>query len=74
MSLSGHPDDESVWDVDEQPDSPGHTVPPLIICFVLSQVKLSSLNLDEHARKKLLKLVGDRHCRDTDVLSITADR
>ncbi|CAG5957731.1 unnamed protein product [Menidia menidia] len=37
------------------------------------QIKLSSLNLDEHARKKMLKLVGERYCRDTDVLTITTD-
>ncbi|RVE71532.1 hypothetical protein OJAV_G00053090 [Oryzias javanicus] len=36
-------------------------------------IKLSSLNLDDHARKKMLKLVGERYCRDTDVLTIRAD-
>lgn len=40
----------------------------------LSQVKLSSLNLDEHARKKMLKLVGERYSKDTDILTITTDR
>ncbi|XP_040018952.2 small ribosomal subunit protein mS35 isoform X2 [Gasterosteus aculeatus] len=38
------------------------------------KVKLSSLNLDDHAFKKMLKLVGERYCRDTDTLTITADR
>ncbi|KAK5867061.1 hypothetical protein PBY51_011580 [Eleginops maclovinus] len=38
------------------------------------KVKLSSLNLDDHARKKMLKLVGERYCKDTDILSLTADR
>ncbi|KAG8012819.1 28S ribosomal protein S35 [Nibea albiflora] len=37
------------------------------------KVKLSSLNLDEHARKKMLKLVGERYCKDTDILTITTD-
>ncbi|XP_070687047.1 small ribosomal subunit protein mS35 [Pempheris klunzingeri] len=37
------------------------------------KVKLSSLNLDDHACKKLLKLVGERYCKDTDILSITTD-
>ncbi|XP_036373740.1 28S ribosomal protein S35, mitochondrial [Megalops cyprinoides] len=40
---------------------------------VTLQVKLSSLNLDDHARKKLIKLVGDRYCKDTDTLTITTD-
>ncbi|XP_017289731.1 28S ribosomal protein S35, mitochondrial [Kryptolebias marmoratus] len=37
------------------------------------RVKLSSLNMDDHARKKLLKLVGERYCSDSDILTITAD-
>ncbi|XP_054856710.1 28S ribosomal protein S35, mitochondrial [Eublepharis macularius] len=37
-------------------------------------VKLSSLNLDGHAKKKLIKLVGERYCKDTDTLTITTDR
>ncbi|KAK2917605.1 small ribosomal subunit protein mS35 [Channa argus] len=37
------------------------------------RVKLSSLNLDDHARKKMLKLVGQRYCKDTDVLTITTN-
>ncbi|XP_053741971.1 28S ribosomal protein S35, mitochondrial [Synchiropus splendidus] len=37
------------------------------------RVKLSSLNLDDHARKKMLKLVGERYCRDSDLLTITTD-
>ncbi|KAL2093884.1 hypothetical protein ACEWY4_011196 [Coilia grayii] len=36
-------------------------------------VKLSSLNLDEHARKKMVKLVGDRYCKETDTLTIITD-
>lgn len=38
------------------------------------KVKLSSLNLDNHAKKKLIKLVGERYCKATDVLTITTDR
>uniref|UniRef100_A0A1A8RRW3 Mitochondrial ribosomal protein S35 n=2 Tax=Nothobranchius TaxID=28779 RepID=A0A1A8RRW3_9TELE len=37
------------------------------------RLKLSSLKLDDHARKKMLKLVGDRYCKDSDILTITAD-
>ncbi|XP_041853594.1 28S ribosomal protein S35, mitochondrial [Melanotaenia boesemani] len=37
------------------------------------RVKLSSLNLDDHAKKKMLKLVGQRYSKDTDILTITAD-
>ncbi|XP_017556682.1 28S ribosomal protein S35, mitochondrial [Pygocentrus nattereri] len=36
-------------------------------------VKLSSLNLDEHARKKLIRLSGERYNKDTDTLTITTD-
>lgn len=38
------------------------------------QVKLSSLNLDDHARKKMIKLSDERYCKDTDTLTITTDR
>ncbi|XP_066175652.1 small ribosomal subunit protein mS35 [Sylvia atricapilla] len=41
---------------------------------VTLRVKLSNLNLDDHAKKKLIKLVGERYCRETDVLTITTDR
>uniref|UniRef100_A0A087Y2G1 Mitochondrial ribosomal protein S35 n=1 Tax=Poecilia formosa TaxID=48698 RepID=A0A087Y2G1_POEFO len=37
------------------------------------KVKLSSLNLDDHARKKMLKLVGDRYCKDSDILTIKTE-
>ncbi|CAJ1056198.1 S ribosomal protein S35%2C mitochondrial [Xyrichtys novacula] len=37
------------------------------------RVKLSSLNLDEHARKKLLKLAGERYDKQTDTLTIKTD-
>ncbi|XP_076863159.1 small ribosomal subunit protein mS35 isoform X2 [Brachyhypopomus gauderio] len=36
-------------------------------------VKLSSLNLDDHARKKLIKLSGERYNEETDTLRITTD-
>lgn len=32
------------------------------------------MNLDNHAKKKLIKLVGERYCKTTDVLTITTDR
>ncbi|XP_053517601.1 28S ribosomal protein S35, mitochondrial isoform X1 [Artibeus jamaicensis] len=41
---------------------------------VTLRVKLSSLNLDDHAKKKLIKLVGERYCKTTDVLTIKTDR
>ncbi|XP_069484619.1 small ribosomal subunit protein mS35 [Ambystoma mexicanum] len=41
---------------------------------VTLRVKLYNLNLDDHARKKLIKLVGERYCKGTDTLTITADR
>ncbi|XP_041704630.1 28S ribosomal protein S35, mitochondrial-like [Coregonus clupeaformis] len=37
------------------------------------RVKLSSLNLDDHARKKMVKLVEERYCKETDTLTITTD-
>ncbi|XP_040843388.1 28S ribosomal protein S35, mitochondrial isoform X2 [Ochotona curzoniae] len=42
--------------------------------IVTLRVKLSSLNLDDHAKKKLIKLVGERYCPTTDVLTIKTDR
>ncbi|KAL6072181.1 hypothetical protein STEG23_011674 [Scotinomys teguina] len=36
--------------------------------------KLSSLNLDNHAKKTLIKLVGERYCKTIDMLTITTDR
>ncbi|KAM9171188.1 small ribosomal subunit protein mS35 isoform 2-T2 [Pangshura tecta] len=41
---------------------------------VTLRVKLSKLNLDDHAKKKLIKLVGERYCKDTDILTIITDR
>ncbi|KAL4625063.1 28S ribosomal protein S35, mitochondrial [Arapaima gigas] len=41
---------------------------------VTLRVKLSSLNLDDHARKKMIKLVGERYCKRTDTLTLVADR
>nr|XP_032832529.1 28S ribosomal protein S35, mitochondrial [Petromyzon marinus] len=37
-------------------------------------VRLSSLKLDDHARRKLVKLVGDRYDKATDVLAIRTER
>nr|XP_033809185.1 28S ribosomal protein S35, mitochondrial [Geotrypetes seraphini] len=42
--------------------------------IVTLSVKLSSLNVDDHAKKKLIKLVGERYCKNTDTLTITTDR
>ncbi|XP_077066074.1 small ribosomal subunit protein mS35 [Siphateles boraxobius] len=41
--------------------------------IVTLKVKLSSLNLDDHARKKMIKLSDERYCKDTDTLTITTD-
>ncbi|KAG7211154.1 hypothetical protein KM043_010478 [Ampulex compressa] len=38
------------------------------------RVKLSSLRLNDHSRDKLLRLLGSRYDRDTDLITITADR
>ncbi|GAB0091735.1 mitochondrial ribosomal protein S35 [Sergentomyia squamirostris] len=42
--------------------------------IVSVKVRLSRLPLDEHARDKLLRLVGDRYDPVTDVLTIVTDR
>lgn len=42
--------------------------------IVTLRVKLSDLELDYHARDKLLRLVGDRYDPATDVLTIVTDR
>ncbi len=44
------------------------------MCLCSLQVKLSSLNLDDHARKKMIKLSEERYCKNTDTLTITTDR
>ncbi|XP_068951007.1 small ribosomal subunit protein mS35 [Petaurus breviceps papuanus] len=41
---------------------------------VTLKVRLSKLNLDDHAKKKFIKLVGERYCKTTDLLTITTDR
>uniref|UniRef100_A0A452T1I4 Mitochondrial ribosomal protein S35 n=1 Tax=Ursus maritimus TaxID=29073 RepID=A0A452T1I4_URSMA len=39
-----------------------------------SDEKCENLNLDDHAKKKLIKLVGERYCKTTDILTIRTDR
>ncbi|XP_018431932.1 PREDICTED: 28S ribosomal protein S35, mitochondrial [Nanorana parkeri] len=41
---------------------------------VTLQIKLSSLNLDKHGRRKLIKLVGSRYNEENDTLTIQTDR
>ncbi|XP_062859294.1 small ribosomal subunit protein mS35 isoform X2 [Trichomycterus rosablanca] len=41
--------------------------------IVTLTVKLSSLNLDDHARKKMIKLSGERYNEKTDILTIMTD-
>ncbi|XP_013194827.2 small ribosomal subunit protein mS35 [Amyelois transitella] len=42
--------------------------------IVTLRIKLSTLNLDKHARDKFIRLVGDRYDSTTDLVTITADR
>lgn len=42
--------------------------------IVTIKVKLSALTLDQHAKDKMLRLVGDRYDETTDVLTIVTDR
>lgn len=42
--------------------------------IVTMKLKLASLNLDDHARDKFLRLVGDRYNADTDELTLVTDR
>lgn len=42
--------------------------------IVTLRVKLSTLNLDKHARDKFIRLVADRYDEKTDLVTITADR
>lgn len=42
--------------------------------IVTLRIKLSTLNLDKHSRDKFIRLVGDRYDKDTDLVTITADR
>lgn len=42
--------------------------------IVSYKVKVASLTLDEHAKDKLLRLVGERYDPKTDEITITADR
>ncbi|KAI5700518.1 hypothetical protein M8J76_010565 [Diaphorina citri] len=42
--------------------------------IVTIKLKLSTLELDDHARDKFLRLVGDRYNPKTDVLTIVTDR
>ncbi|CAB3240947.1 unnamed protein product [Arctia plantaginis] len=41
---------------------------------VTLRIKLSTLDLDKHARDKFIRLVGDRYDSSTDLVTITADR
>lgn len=42
--------------------------------IVTLKVKLKSLTLDDHAKDKLLRLVGDRYNPETDYITLTADK
>lgn len=41
---------------------------------VTFRLKLSKLNLDYHAKDKILRLLGDRYDKVTDTITLTADR
>ncbi|XP_022833367.1 28S ribosomal protein S35, mitochondrial [Spodoptera litura] len=42
--------------------------------IVTLRFKLSTLSLDKHARDKFIRLVGERYDKETDLVTITADR
>lgn len=42
--------------------------------IVILRIKLSSLDLDKHAKDKFIRLVGDRYDKKSDIVTITADR
>lgn len=42
--------------------------------IVTVKLPLSTLKLDKHARDKFLRLVGERYCSETDILTIVTDR
>lgn len=42
--------------------------------IVSFRVKLSNLNLDTHAKDKMLRLLGDKYNTETDLITITTDR
>ncbi|OXU24525.1 hypothetical protein TSAR_001682 [Trichomalopsis sarcophagae] len=42
--------------------------------IVSFRIKLSSLNLDTHAKDKMLRLLGDKYNPETDLITITTDR
>lgn len=42
--------------------------------IVSFRLKLSSLNLDTHAKDKILRLLGDKYDPTTDLITITTDR
>ncbi|MCP3663138.1 MAG: hypothetical protein GY696_11690 [Gammaproteobacteria bacterium] len=42
--------------------------------IVSLEVEVSRLNMNEQAKDKLLRLVGDRYNQETDVLTLVADR
>lgn len=42
--------------------------------IVTVQLKVDTLRMDKHAKDKFLRLVGERYCPDTDVLTLVTDR
>lgn len=42
--------------------------------IITIKIKLSALNLNDSAKEKMMRLVGDRYCRETDVLTLITDR
>ncbi|KAL0808953.1 hypothetical protein ABMA28_012611 [Loxostege sticticalis] len=42
--------------------------------IVTLRIKLSTLNLDKHAKDKFIRLVGERYDKERDLVTITADR
>lgn len=44
---------------------------PILYSYI--QIKSERLDLDEHAKDKLMRLLGDRHDKHTDVITLEAD-
>jgi small subunit ribosomal protein S35 len=42
--------------------------------IVTVQMPLSAMNLDTHAREKFIRLIGNRYDKETDTMTIVADR
>jgi len=51
-----------------------HLFKALVLLLCIFQYKMSSLELDYHARDKMIRLLGNRYDAKTDTITIVADR